>query len=126
MTRKKMNLKRVLCFVLVCVMAAGIVVIPFQMLSAGDSPEEVSDYFFVQLYDGEDQVVSKYKVTLTGTVSRASRKITAISAEHVSGDVCESTYQIENATAEVFLTHPTEGRAEYHFMLDSSGVFSGY
>lgn len=84
---------------------------------------EVSDYFYMQIYNSRDVVVSKYKVTLTGSVGLFSKKITSVSFSRVSGDTCTTEYDIDGNTAYVKITHPVEGYFDAYFTLNSSGEF---
>lgn len=83
-----------------------------------------TDYFFLQIYNSEDQIVTKYKVTLAGIVSNTNSEITTVSFELVSGDVCETAYEIKGNAVSVMITHPTEGYLMRIFTLSTSGVFS--
>ena len=75
-------------------------------------------------FDGNDQVVSRYKITLTGTVSAGNREITAVSFDCEFGDVCETIQQIDGDMVGIIITHPTEGYLMRVFVLDENGVFS--
>ena len=71
--------KRILCIVLACALLAGIVAVGFVTnepgnTSDGDKGRQVSDYFYIQIYGADDQVVARYKVTLTGTLFAKSRE----------------------------------------------------
>lgn len=89
---------------------------------------QVSDYFFMQIYNSNNQVISKYKVTLTGMVSRVSsdRRITSVSFSRVNGDSCSTSSNINGYTAVVKITHPIEGSLSAYFTLGSGGSFSVY
>ena len=89
---------------------------------------QVSDYFYMQIYNSSGQTVSKYKVTMTGTVSRVSseRYITAITFSRISGDTCSTDYSISGYNATATITHPTEGRLVAYIALGSSGSFTVY
>ena len=102
---------------------AGTVSAGFIAYNSNHDAEEVSDYFYLQIYNSDNQVVSKYRVTLTGMVSSASREITSVSFDLVSGDVCETDYAIDGNGASVTITHPTEGYLLRIFALGASGVF---
>ncbi len=125
-----MSKKRTVCIILACVLAVGAIAIPVQLsntaISDEDPKQEVSDYFYVQIYDEENNVVSKYKVLLTGTVSLSSWEITAVDFELESGDVCETSYSLYGSMAEVTISHPSQGYWTYVFLLDETGTFTGY
>ena len=87
--------------------------------------EQVTDCFYLQIYDSEDRIVSKYKITLTGTISDRTAEITSVTCINVSGDLCLSDYIIDGATVCVTITHPTEGKLMRIFALDANGKFSG-
>lgn len=126
--------KRAVIIALTCMLLAGIISVGFitytpdttAVTPYANDKQQVSDYFYVQIYNSEEQVVSKYKVTLTGMVSSTSRGITSVSFSSVSGDPCETNYDINGDTAYVTITHPTEGCWARIFTLSASGVFSGY
>ena len=123
--------KRVICMILAVVLLAGIATTGLVTYMPGDTGEEntsrqVSDYFYIQIYDVNDRVVSKYKVTLTGTVSARNREITGVSFELESGDACETIHQIDGDMAGVVVTHPTEGYLMRVFVLEENGEFSEY
>lgn len=131
MKQKEAMKKRVICIVLACMLLVGTLAVGFITNAPDDTSnttyakdeEEVSDYFYVQIYNSEDQVVSKYKVTLKGMVSSTSREITSVSFDLVSGDVCETDYEIDGNGAYVTITHPTEGYLLRIFALGANGVF---
>ena len=127
--------KRVWCIVLASILAISVIAVP--LLSAylpqnqGVTADKndgmpVSDYFFIQMYDEEKQVISKYQVTLTGIVSIEDSRITSVSFSHISGDVCDVTHDISGNTVVVTMTHHKEGALERNFILSSDGTFSGY
>lgn len=89
---------------------------------------QVSDYFYMQIYNSSGQTISKYKVTVTGMVSRVSseRYITAITFSRISGDTCSTNYSINGYNATVSLTHPTEGPLAFYIVLGASGSFTIY
>ena len=123
--------KRVLCIILACALLVGVIatgLIAYAPSGDGGATGErqVSDYFYMQIYNGEDQAVSRYKVTLTGTVSGRSREITAVSFICESGDICQTEYELDGDTAYVIITHPTEGYLLRGFILDANGNFSGF
>lgn len=129
-----MTKKRAICIILACVLLLGTLsvgVITYAWDDDAETPHEdeakqVSDYFYMQIYNSEDQIVAKYKVTLTGTVSGASREITAVSFSHESGDACETNYEVDGDTAYVTITHPTEGYLLRIVTLNASGSFLAY
>ena len=84
---------------------------------------EVSDYFFMQILNSDDQVLSTYRVTLTGEVSSTSRRIKYVMFNRVSGDPCVPISEIDGYTAYVKITHPTEGYLDAYFILDWDGTF---
>lgn len=86
---------------------------------------QVSDYFYMQIYNSSDQVVSKYKITVTGMVSRVSseRYITSVSFSRVSGDTCSTNYSIDGYNATVIITHPKEGYLDAYITLGTGGSF---
>ena len=88
--------------------------------------EHVTDYFYLQIYDSEDRVVSKYKVTLSGTISDSSSQITSVICSNVSGDPCQAEYTIDDATACITITHPVEGSLMRTFTLEANGTFTGH
>lgn len=128
--------KNLLCLTLSCILVAGIIAIPGQFVFTADlqnksvvttyanDAQSISDYFYMQIYNIENQIISKYKVTLTGTVSKTRREITSVSFSCVSGDTCTTEYDIDGNTAYVKITHPIEGELERIFSLSTSGVFS--
>lgn len=130
-----MHGKRVWCIVLASILVVSVIVVPVLsaylpqnsgiMVNKNDGMQ-VSDYFFIQMYNGEEQIVSKYQVTLKGIVSSKDRRITSVSFSHTSGDVCDMTYVISGNTVVVTMTHPEEGALERNFILSSNGAFSGY
>ena len=89
---------------------------------------QVSDYIYMQIYNGDGQVVSKYKVTMTGMVSRVSseRYITSITFSRVFGDTCRTSYNINGYSAEAIITHPTEGYLRANITLGTGGSFTIY
>lgn len=130
--RKEVNKKRAICFALACILLVGTISVGLMTYSSNDTfvdsnennDQQVFDYFYAQIYDSNDQIVSKYKVTLTGTVSNTSREITSVSFSYISGDTCETGYNIDGDTATAFINHPTEGYLAWTFTLSESGVFS--
>lgn len=120
-------LKKIICMVLACILLVGLISVGFIAYAPDKNDErEVSDFFYIQLYNSENQVVSKYKVTLTGAVSSTSSEITSVSFSHVLGDPCETDYNIVGNAAVVTVTHPTEGYLDRNFMLSTGGIFSVY
>lgn len=109
---------------MICVLIVTAVVIPLQMLLAEE--QQTSDYFYIQLYNSDDQVVSKYKVTLTGMFSGLSSRITDVEVNYESGDKCETSYSVDGNRVVVTVTHPTEGYLEKTLVLNVNGTFSGY
>ena len=85
---------------------------------------EVSDYFYFQIKNNSDVVVSTYKVTLTGKVTAFSRKITAVTITYVSGNKCTTSYEIDGNSAYVVVTHPTLGYLDGTFTLNWDGSFT--
>lgn len=85
---------------------------------------EVSDYFYFQIYNNSNKVVSKYKVTLAGKITAFSRKITSVTITRVSGNVCETEYTIDGNTAYVVINHPTYGYLDGTFTLNWDGTFT--
>lgn len=134
MKKKATKKKRAICIVLVYMLLIGTIsvgIITFASHDTAVTPyandkQQVSDYFYLQVYNSEEQIVSKYKVTLTGMVSSISREITSVSFSYVSGDMCETDYDIDGDAAYVTIIHPTEGCLARIFTLSASGVFSGY
>ena len=121
--------KRVLCIVLVCVLLAGIVTTGFVAYGPANNAEEerqVSDYFYIQIYNADNQVASKYKVTLTGTVSGRNRKIDSVDCELEFGDACETVSKINGDMVGILITHPTEGYLVRAFVLNENGEFAEY
>lgn len=121
--------KRILCIVLACVLLIGTLGIGLSAYAARRAPteaQEVSDFFYMQIYDSQDQVVSKYKVTLTGMISGKTREITSVTFSRASGDVCDTNFTIDGYIAVATVTHPVEGYWEGAFMLGADGTFSGY
>ena len=120
--------KRILCIVLACallagVVTAGVVVSGTNTASEEDRGRQVSDFFYIQIYGDGDQPVTRYKVTLTGTVFNKSREITAVTFDHEFGDVCETVHSIDGDMVGVVITHPTEGYLMRVFLLDENGQF---
>ena len=123
--------KRILCIVLACALLAGIVAVGFVtnepgITSDGDKGRQVSDYFYIQIYGADDQVVARYKVTLTGTLFAKSREVTSVTFDHEAGDVCETIHKIDGDMVGVVITHPTEGYLMRVFVLDENGEFVEY
>ena len=88
--------------------------------------EHVTDYFYLQIYDSEDQIVSKYKITLIGTISDRSSQIISVRCSNVFGDPCQVEYTIDNTTAYITITHPVEGSLMRTFTLEANGTFTGH
>lgn len=105
-------------------MIVAAAVIPLRMLLTGE--QQTFDYFYIQLYNSDDQVVSKYKVTLTGMFSGLSSRITDVAVNYESGDKCETSYSVDGNKVLVTVTHPTEGYLEKTLILNANGTFSGY
>lgn len=85
---------------------------------------EVSDYFFFQIKNNNDVVVSTYQVKLTGKITAFSRKITAVKITYVSGNTCTTSYEINGNSAYVVVTHPTLGYLDGTFTLNWDGSFT--
>ncbi len=115
--------KKLLCAILAFALLAGAV--SAVILSQPTGSREVSDYFFVQLYSADDQILSKYKISLTGTISGSERFILSVTPSHESGDECRTECTITGYNAVVTVTHPTQGYWEYRFILNTDGTFSG-
>ena len=123
--------KRIFCVILAVLLLGGIVTTGRFTVKPGNADKEtesrqVSDYFYIQIYDTNDQVVSKYKVTLSGAVSAGTREITGVSFNLESGDACETIQQIDGDMVGIVITHPTEGYLMRVFVLDENGVFVEY
>lgn len=123
--------KRIFCVILAVLLLGGIVTTGLFTDKPGNADKEtesrrVSDYFYIQIYDTNDQVVSKYKVTLSGAVSAGTREITGVSFNLESGDACETIQKIDGDMAGIVITHPTEGYLMRVFVLDENGVFVEY
>ena len=87
--------KRIFCVILAVLLLGGIVTTGLFTDKPGNADKEtesrqVSDYFYIQMYDINDQVVSKYKVTLSGAVSAGTREITGVSFDLESGEATPS------------------------------------
>ena len=80
----------------------------------------------MQIYNSDDLVASKYKVTLTGTFSGSSSRITNVEIHYESGDKCETSYDVDGNRAVVTVTHTTEGYLKKLFILSANGIFSVY
>lgn len=124
-------MKKVVCIILICALLAGTITAGFIAYGPGDNAEaddkrQVSDFFYIQIYDANDRVVSRYKVTLSGTVCAGTREITGVTFNLESGDVCETIQQIDGDMVGIVITHPTEGYLMRVFILDENGVFSEY
>ncbi len=89
---------------------------------------QVSDDFYMQIRNNKDQIISKYKLTITGVVSRvnSNRYINSMKFTRVSGDTCSTEYDINGYTASVTITHPVEGRLACNVRLGSGGSFTVY
>ena len=85
---------------------------------------EVSDYFYFQIYNSRNQVVAKYKITLTGKITAFSRKITTVTFKWVSGDVCQTEYSIDGNSVYAVVIHPEEGYLDGTFTLNWDGTFT--
>lgn len=127
-------MKKAICMILIGILALGAIAVPAHLGHAANGSaasqesgsQQVSDYFYVHIYDSQDVVVSKYQILLTGVVSDTGREITSVSFSHISGDSCVTGYVLDGYTAIAVVTHPTEGYVEYNFMLSESGEFTGY
>lgn len=86
----------------------------------------VTDDFFLNIYNSEYQTIAEYKVTLTGKISNSGNEIISVSFEHVSGDECETDYEIDGNTVSISITHPTEGSLLRILTLSENGAFSAY
>lgn len=85
---------------------------------------QVSEYFYIQIYNDENQAVSKYKITLTGIFSSPrNRRIIDVSVSYEFGDICQTSYNIDGYNVTVTVTHPTEGQFEKFFVLGANGRF---
>lgn len=130
--KEAMKRKRAICIVLACILLVGTISVGFityapdntSKTTYANDEKQASDYFYLQIYNSEDQIATKYKITLTGMVSSTSREITSVSFDLVSGDTCETDYDIDGNTVSVTITHPTEGCLVRIFTLSTSGVFS--
>lgn len=123
--------KRIVCAVLACALLAGILTAGFVTAGSNATAEEgqgrqVSDFFYIQIYDADDQVVTRYKVTLTGMLYNKSREVTDVSFDREFGDECETIYSIDGDMVGVVITHPTEGYLMRVFLLDENGGFVEY
>jgi len=123
--------KRICCVILACVILAGIAATGLaafgpRRASGADDRQQVSDCFYIQIYNANDQVVSRYRVTLTGIVSDRSREITGAAFDHESGDVCQTVHRIDGDMVGIVITHPTEGYLMRVFVLDENGAFVEY
>lgn len=121
--------KRILCIVLACIFLGGSLCVgltAYAGVSSAKDVQEVSDHFYMQIYDSQDNVVSKYKVMLTGMISDKTREITSVTFSHESGDICDTAFTIDGYIAVATLTHPVEGYHDAAFLLGADGVFSGY
>lgn len=123
-SREQRRRQRTISIVLICVLIVTAAVIPLRMLLTGE--QQISDYFYIQLYNSDDQVVSKYKVILTGMFSGLSSRITDVAVNYESGDKCETSYSVDGNSVLVTVTHPTEGYLEKTLILNANGTFSGY
>ena len=123
-SREQRRRQRTISIVLICVLIVAAAVIPLRMLLTGE--QQTFDYFYIQLYNSDDQVVSKYKVTLTGMFSGLSSRITDVAVNYESGDKCETSYSVDGNKVLVTVTHPTEGYLEKTLILNANGTFSGY
>ncbi len=94
------------------------------LLEINKTITEVTDYFFLQIYDSEYQPVTRYKLTLTGMISTTNREIESVAFEHIAGDECELGYEIDGDTVSVMITHSAEGCLLRIFTLNSSGEFT--
>ena len=89
---------------------------------------QVSDDFYMQILNNKDQILSCYKLTITGVVSRvnSNRYINSMKFSHVSGDTCSTEYAINGYTASATIIHPVEGYLTFYFRLGSGGSFTVY
>ena len=89
---------------------------------------QVSDYFYMQIRDNNDQIVSIYKLTITGVVSRvnSSRYINSMEFTHHAGDECTTYYEIDGYTAFATIIHPVEGHLSFYLELGTGGSFRVY
>lgn len=87
---------------------------------------QVSDYFYLQIYGDNNKLISKYKVTVTGMVSRvgSNRYITSVEFSRRYGDACLTTHEITGYTALAIIEHPVEGYLGAHITLGSGGTFT--
>ena len=109
---------------MIIVLVISAMIIPMQMIFAEE--KQISDYFFIQLYNSEDQVAATYKVTLTGMYSGLNSRITDVEVDYESGDKCETSYSVDGNRVVVTITHSTEGYLEKTLILNVNGTFSGY
>lgn len=84
---------------------------------------QVSDDFYMRILNNENQILSKYKVTITGIVSRvnSNRYINSVTFSRVSGDPCSTEYAINGYFASATIIHPVEGYLTFFFRLGSGG-----
>ena len=124
--------KRTLSIILVCSIIVGIVATGIIILATNKSSnmnnsntsKEVSDSFYLQIYDDNDNIVAKYEVSLTGIASGKNSKITSVSFSYVAGVECETDYTVEGNIAGVAITHPTEGQLVRVITLNANGEFT--
>lgn len=122
--KKHQHRQRSISLILIIVLVISAMIVPMQMIFAKE--KQISDYFFIQLYDSEDQVVATYKVTLTGSFSGVSSRIDYVEISYESGDECETSYSVDGNKVVVTVTHPTEGVLEKTLVLNANGTFFGW
>lgn len=83
----------------------------------------VSDYFYMQILNNDDQVVSKYEIVLRGKVTDTGSTITNLGINYVSGTRCTQDWSVNGNTAYVAITHPALGTFDALFILGEDGVF---
>lgn len=122
--QKRQHQQRSISLILIIVLVISAMIVPMQMIFAEE--KQISDYFFIQLYNSEDQVAATYKVILTGMYSGLSSRITDVEVNYESGDKCETSYSVDGNRVIVTITHSTEGYLEKTLILNVNGTFSGY
>lgn len=115
--------KKGIIIALVCVLLVGfLLIIPKGSRNSGGS-QEVSDVFYLQIYDDNGQIVSIYQVSLTGEVADEC-EILSVTFDCVTGDECETAYRISGSSVAVTVTHPVYGYLTKNIVLDTDGEFS--
>lgn len=89
---------------------------------------QVSETFYIRLYDDNDVIITKYKITIVGMVSRVNsdRYITSVEFKRVSGAVCETDAAIKGYVASATVAYSEDIFFTAYFTLGTGGSFTVY